>query len=63
MVNRKGVEYVNYAHIYNHEFELFYDNSHLNKRGAKSFTAEITESLIKPAYQDVGFAVTNNLYR
>lgn len=56
MVNSKGVEYVNYAAIYNHKLNLFYDNSHLNKKGAKSFTVEIKESLIKPSWQRVGFA-------
>lgn len=52
MINAKGITYINYAHAYNHAFNLFYDDVHLNQNGVKSFTAELQESLIKPSFEE-----------
>ncbi|RDC65403.1 hypothetical protein [Adhaeribacter pallidiroseus] len=59
MMSRKGVDYINYATIYNNELNMFYDEVHLNKKGVKTFTLEVKENLIEPSFKTVESAFVN----
>lgn len=60
MMNKKGVEYINYGSIYGNEKSFFTDEIHLNKFGVEDFTNRIQDLLINDFSTIGNINITSN---